>query len=311
MIVIALLAILSALGKYLAPSKSSALTVSGTAHLWHLIAFAYHQIRADGRPSNGMFRQQQALLRQLPTPSSLMADSIKLWWSWRKRSDHALASTVTPLILALLCTIGTLAAGILSSYVVDSTNLEVLVNSPYCGRINRTEATKISTGGYTGAVIAVSEPYALECYGKDTLKDIAVPIRCRAYVQPNVDLKVERTPCPYKANMCIGSDPSLGPAVTIDSGLIDLNKEFGLNLVDLDRVKFRKRTSCGILPVDGYTTLLNASALPQYLIGRSTLPGEELMLYHYGPRPSLGEWANITSLTSLAGAKFGKSFGVK
>jgi hypothetical protein len=309
MIVIALLAILSALGKFLLPSMNSTLTVSGTAHLWHLIAFAYHQIRADGRPANGMYRQQQALLRQLPTPSSLMADSVKLWWSWRKRSDHALVSTVTPLMLALLCTIGTLAASIASSYVVDSTNLKVLVNSPYCGRINRTEAM-LSTGAYGAAILAAAEPYALECYRKDTLNDTALPARCRAFVQPNVDLKVQRTPCPYETKMCIGSDASLEPAVTVDSGLVDLNQGFGLNLVGADRVKFRKRTTCGILPVDGYTTLLNASNFPQYFMGRPPLPSEEVMLYHYGPRPALGEWANMTGYNSLAKANITRSFGV-
>jgi len=52
----------------------------GAAHLWHLITFVYHQFRANGRPSDGLFRQQQALLRTLPTPSSLMVDSINLWW---------------------------------------------------------------------------------------------------------------------------------------------------------------------------------------------------------------------------------------
>jgi hypothetical protein len=51
----------------------------GTAHLWHLLAFAYHQAHTDGRPMDALFRQQQALLRTLPSPSSVMADAVKLW----------------------------------------------------------------------------------------------------------------------------------------------------------------------------------------------------------------------------------------
>ena len=99
------------------------LIVLGTAHLWHLIAFAYHQSRASGKPTDGMFRQQQALLRSLPTPSSLMADSVKLWWAWRNRTDRTFIRSMAPLVLAFLCTVGSIAASIASSYVVDSTSL--------------------------------------------------------------------------------------------------------------------------------------------------------------------------------------------
>jgi hypothetical protein len=49
-VVVAVLAILSSLA---------------TTHLWHIITFALHQIRARGKPEDGLFWQQQAILRTL------------------------------------------------------------------------------------------------------------------------------------------------------------------------------------------------------------------------------------------------------
>ena len=67
-------------------------TSIGMAQLFNLIAFLFHQFRARGKSSDGLFWQQQALLRTLPTPTALLADYVKLWWSWRgatERGAHA------------------------------------------------------------------------------------------------------------------------------------------------------------------------------------------------------------------------------
>lgn len=61
-------------------------TSIGTGQLFNLLVFLYHQFRAHGRPSDGLYWQQQALLRTLPTPTALVADYLKLWWSWRTKS---------------------------------------------------------------------------------------------------------------------------------------------------------------------------------------------------------------------------------
>ena len=34
-------------------------------HLWHIVAFSVHQYRAKGKPSNGLFWQQQVLWRTM------------------------------------------------------------------------------------------------------------------------------------------------------------------------------------------------------------------------------------------------------
>ena len=298
--VIALLAVLSSLGEPKFRKSVNVFDNSGTAHLWHLIAFAYHQFRANGRPSDGLFRQQQVLLRTLPTPSSLMADSAKLWWVWRNKTDRVLSRILPSFSVALLCTIGSLTASISSSYIMESTDLEVLVSSSSCGRINMSDISVAPYVGYWTTVGALAKSYAEECYGNNTV----LPERCRAFISPTVSVTVNRTTCPFSPEFCIDTGSGQQNAIALDSGLVDLNDGFGLNLPQKDRVKFRKRTTCGILPVAGHTSIINATTLPKALrrAGAEPMPGEELMLYHWSKRPSLGNLANITTFVSLLDA---------
>lgn len=163
--VIALLAILSGLA---------------AAHLWHLVAFTIHQVRADGRPKHVLIRQQQAMLRTLPSPGSLIADSMKLMWTWgpKHRAPQVVAQTLMLVALALVAVAITWASSIFSSYVVSTANLHVLVSSPHCGAINLTFDTYTNIGlVYLAEVVTVAEPFAEDCFLN---KSQSLPARCEA-----------------------------------------------------------------------------------------------------------------------------------
>ena len=150
--VIALLAILSSLA---------------TAHLWHLVTFIIHQTRANGRARDALFRQQQAILRTLPTPGALIADSLKLYWRWKRKEGQWLAFARVSLLvfLAALFVVMTWAASIFSSLAVDTSQLRVLVDSPYCGGVNLTYDTFGDILlGYVTEIVSVAEPFAESCY---------------------------------------------------------------------------------------------------------------------------------------------------
>src|SRR5438045_3458435 len=72
--------------------------------------FAYYQVRATGHARDGLFRQQQVLLRTLPMPSSIVADSAKIWYTWRHRSKRALPRSSLLVVIATLYTFGSLVA---------------------------------------------------------------------------------------------------------------------------------------------------------------------------------------------------------
>jgi hypothetical protein len=262
--------------------------------LWSILLFISHQIRATGRPSDGLFRQQQALLRTLLSPSSLMAESTKLWWYWRRKNNKVLTRSLVQLFLATSCTVSFIVAGIASSFVVTSSDLEVLVQSPFCGIVNHSAPAEVGLS-YVIAVSAVSDPYAQECYRNQT----TLPARCKAYVHSRVDFTTEKAACPFDVKFCGASTLGNSSAIALDSGLVDINAAFGFNLPEKDRVKYRRRTTCAILPLEGRTTIVDARNFPDILQGGPDIPGEQFLIAHYGNRPDLGEWSNTTAFYSL------------
>lgn len=288
-IVIALLAILASMG---------------TAHLWNIVAFIVHQLRANGLPEDGLFRQQQALLRTLPTPASLLADSAKLWLFWRKRVNRAFLRSLVPLFLAMAFWTGTVVVGIVSSYIVTGNDLQILVSSPFCGPLN----IDPSMDGYVDnvyglrplevKVLAISKSYAEDCYQTDS----RLPTRCGIFTQPYIPFSQERVACPF-GSMCI--DANL-PAIQFDSGLVNLNNGFGLNLASKDHVKFRRQTTCAVLDTASRTTIANAIDYPD--IDHTPFPGEELLVVHYGDIAYETSWPNATFVHSLAVSNITNSY---
>ena len=263
-----------------------------TAHLWHIITFSIHQSRASGRPSDALFHQQQAILRTFPTPSALVADFTKLYWSWKPTKTHRPATRILPLaVLAILFVVATLTAGIFSSYVVDTSNLLVLTGSPLCGPINITDQSDLAVGGnYTPVVQSLAEPIARDCYQGDT----STSARCRIYSKPRIPFSVAREDCPWTSSMCLEQTK---PTVSMDSGLLDMNDAFGLNLPSRDKVQFRKKTSCAVLPLANRTTVVPATAYPG--MNRPLLPNEELLITNFGDFPGNSTWKNATFVLSL------------
>jgi hypothetical protein len=62
-------------------------------------------------------------------------------------------------------------------------------------------------------------------------------------------------------------------ALAIDSGLVDVNALFGLNLPGNERVKFRKRTTCGLLSLGNYVRVVKAVDHPLEF-SEAICPGE-------------------------------------
>ncbi|PSN73567.1 hypothetical protein BS50DRAFT_616909 [Corynespora cassiicola Philippines] len=247
------------------------LITGALAQLWNLLTFLYHQARAKGGPSDGLFWQQQALLRTLPTPASFISNYIKLWWVWRGRANRPFARSILPTLPAILFVIGTVASGIFSAYAVDTSNIEVLVKSPLCGRWS-TDQLGLDSTRYM-RLAPVIQAYNTDCY-QDTEK---LPSRCHnTFVKPNVSITWNAAECPWDKSMCL--QPSL-PAVSMDSGLLDLS-HFGFNIEPQNGVMFRKKTVCNVLPLDPYLTVHSSA---DFLLDtdREPLPDEKVIALNY------------------------------
>jgi hypothetical protein len=220
-----------------------------------------------------LFRQQQALLRTLPTPSSVIAEALKLWWAWRRKADRPFLRSILLVLTAILFAAVTTTASIFSSLIVDSGTITVLVQSPNCGQVNVTRAVWRT---YSQALDRSAPTYTHECYRDGTL-----PPSCDVFTQPSIPLIIENVPCPFNKTMCDTKD-----ALRIDSGLIDVSKNFGLNLAAKDRVSLRKKIECTVLPINGYYDVIDLEDMPAWKPSfREIFPGEQVAAIFYGPKP--------------------------
>lgn len=302
-IVVAMLTLLCTFGMY-SNKKYMIIILSilpGTSHLWNLLVFFWHQSRAHGRPKDGLFHQQQAILRTLPPPTTLMTDSIKLGWYWRKRADHVFTRCSIQAVVALFFAVTAACAGILSAYVVDTSNIEVLVSSKDCGLINVT-ALDASTNyassstSYWSKVDSLARDYATECY-----QDLSsVPTMCQSFTKPRVYYETKRVSCPFAPSICALDDL---PGIMIDSGLVDLNDQFGLNLPSAKGVKFRKATTCAVLAPENRDQVIFYNQTTD-LLDRQSFPGEQVYIVSYGTNLGMvpSPWSNVTFQLSLTTA---------
>lgn len=294
--VIALLAILASLA---------------VTNLWHLVMFLYHQTKATNIPVDGLSRQQQVLYRSQPTPSTMFADTLKLWWVWRKKTHRALLRTLIPLTLAASFSIGLIAVGIFSSYIVDSTNLQVLVSSPFCGAIGldplaeNFEQINTAMVEYASNVDSLSQVQSDDCYNKTNL-----PPRCNVFTRPNVPLKTERVECPFNdSTICADAVDGKPPAVLVDSDLVDMGVNFGMNLAPRDRVKLRKRSTWAVLSLEGHTRIMNGTDYKQ--TQRQMYPGEQMLILYYGINTFSNGTANETWASSLLKSNSTYTYGIE
>jgi hypothetical protein len=191
------------------------------------------------------------------------------------------------LVLAVVFTLATLAASVFSSMVVDSGTLEVLVSSPYCGWATSERNTRHYA---SSPVKTVAVSYAGDCYRNTTTQR-----GCDVFTRSKVPLTTTNVSCPF-GTLCPHES-----AVSVDSGLLDVGKTFGLNLPHKDQVQYRKLTTCQVLPVDGYTKVAPFEKFKQTM-GRDALPNEEVMHIDFGGSilhsPTYAP-TNITVVTGL------------
>jgi hypothetical protein len=217
-----------------------------------------------------------------------MSDTLKLWWAWRKKADKAFLRSILLMILALIFTVATVAASILSSLIVDSGTINVLVDSSLCGHIN---SSGIAWRSYMIEYGRSAATYAASCY-----KEGSPGPNCRVFMQSNIPLTVQDAPCPFlNTTWCDTKE-----AVSVDSGLIDLGKTLGLNLAAKDRVQYRKKTTCTILPIEGYYDILSLEKFPNMIdSNRALFPGEEIVVLYYGSTNSSLEIPEASFIASL------------
>lgn len=253
-------------------------------YLWLLIAACLHHVR--GRRANHlcdtMHRQHQVILKNVSAPGDVALRTLWLVWSWQSQDPRcsAFVPYVLMAVMAAFCAVSGIIFGVFSSYVVETADIEVLIRSGNCGvftvpkEILFQDPLWVAHNKFWMEGLVASSTYARQCYNASSSTSA-----CNIFTVPTVRWTTDYlAPCPFDIKMCIG------PAMTMDTGVVDSNDVLGFNFPAHDRVGFRKITTCAPITQDGYVTMMNASdkdALGG--VGLSFLEGDQAAVFWYGP----------------------------
>jgi hypothetical protein len=193
-------------------------------------------------------------------------------------------------VVPILFIIASLLASVFTSFVVSTSNIEVLVSSPLCGQLNFTLLARPETDSstYMSEMISLSTAYAKDCYHDE--KPTAAACH-NIFEKSRLPLPAFQRPhaCPFASSMCLGGERL--PAVEYDTGLLDLNTYLGANFKQSESVKFRRKTVCAVLQREGHYKIFNATEASEPALnyesltgGESVMPDEQLLVLYYGNR---------------------------
>jgi hypothetical protein len=221
--------------------------VTGT-HLWGIIRFAFHQLRATAGDHDNVHYQIQVLLRNPISGASMFCDIINM--SWYRRDWKTLARCLPLILLSACYMVALAAAGLLSSKLLVVPD-EGLARNPLCGWTKEGPELADLASHPQGVDIAnallvagrwsyrKSLAYSQNCYQS---LSAASSSRCAVFVQPMLHSKVVKSaPCPFEPSYCAS------PAISIDAGRIDFDRHLGINTNPRDRVPLKKTTTCAPL----------------------------------------------------------------
>lgn len=256
-------------------------TIVGTS-FWRVTCFAIHYYYSSEAPQDGVHHQRQAILRNAANGASGLWHLIQSVWAWRKNGTRPVTRVFPVILCAAFCVCAFGAASGFSSKVSTSMGNEVLISSSAFGIPDRTNlsAVDILTTQYplTARQVISYTTYAQQCYTNES--DIA---SCGAFVKPHLASQIIRnSSCPFAPKICHSDSKN----IYLDTGLLDIHDDFGMNVPSNQRFQLRTTTHCAPLKTEGYKEHIPAtkdtapdgsqymeSAYTKYNYGRSLISG--------------------------------------
>lgn len=271
------------------------------SQLWKILVFLLHQFRASRDSRDGLYHQQQVILRNSGTELGVVWQLIRVGFAWRHHHNIKSTRRSLPLILSAFLHFAAFnVASIFSSRLLDAGD-EVLSRSPFCGTFNETYLASMGTNGiismpnsqnveylaYIQARYEQSQQYVEFCSTPSAV--------CRQLPQQTLPWteKIDAS-CPFAAKVCL---PGLDQSIVIDTGLLSSHRHFGINSPVADRVQYRKVTTCTILNDAEYISDWKNISIA------NTTTTKRVVDAFYGPNPiadrnatfSYSEWTHLYS----------------
>jgi hypothetical protein len=259
---------------------------------WYIAAFAIHQYRSTTDARDNLHHQQQVLLRSDLNDVGFLWRILKTAWSWKSTDKRTIKRTLPLLAYTALHLLIFFIAGLFTSRIASSTG-EVLLKPNFCGwaPINILDIIHFDFAGDPGAIdtfyattnwlYKLSKTYASACY-QLVSDDTSL---CNSFVKPAIPYKQNlNDSCPFSSEMCTT------PTVSFDTGLIDTHEGLGINMPKSDRLQFRKKLSCSLLPTEGKfsSNYTNNATEPFWPWDPPATGGLLYKYYYYGQQSVFG-----------------------
>jgi hypothetical protein len=222
---------------------------------------------------DGLFHQQQALLRNNKSDINGIWQFTLVGWVWRKRITGSFRKSVSLIVIGILHFMAFGAAGVLSSHITTTGNQVLLSRSLKCGPWNETDNSLFWTL-YLDSSTSSSQQYVQNCLSGTGQQSP----ECSLYKRMQLKWSSTSVPCPFDG-MCLGPPNS---SLHMDTGFIDSRDDLGINSRDEDRIQWRKNATCIPITTSGY--MKNGTSSITYQ--SSTYIGQNAFNYtalFYGP----------------------------
>ncbi|KAK0285204.1 hypothetical protein LTR35_005406 [Friedmanniomyces endolithicus] len=228
-------------GAFLVSFLTLYITIAGSL-AWAIVAYVYHQRRANAAKDDqdGLWNQEQAILRNTGSPIKVAIELLYEWQAWRKIKKRSLRRLLTGILLALATMAIFAVAGVFAGQVTKSASINVLIHSAGCGDWDIKNVTQSGNSIWETLVLQntlADAEYARACY--DSSRD---SLTCGVYTNKTIHYSVNaNATCPTQTGTCFFSNTA---AYEMDTGLMDSNDALGLNSPKGERITYRKVTTC-------------------------------------------------------------------
>jgi hypothetical protein len=233
-------------------------------HFWDICCWVWFHFRLTPQARDGLYHQQQVLLRNNLTDSRALWQFSTLALAWRGKARRPLLRSLPFILAAVLHFAAFTTAGIFASRVTRAHSV-VKITGPSCGYTKEPETYDqkgmIQEAEMTAGAVDIwktSQVQALSCHSFNTIAVQQSTRDCKAWGRSFVPFTIKQNvACPFAPEMCIDD-----LAVEVQSTLVDSNYHLGINAPHGDRIAVR--TVSTMLTLDFFRSHLAETPMRSY-----------------------------------------------
>lgn len=273
-------------GAYLVAFLALFVRIAG-GHFWNIFCYLVFQFRSSTSPSDGMYHQQQAILRNNSSESGALWQFLKVGWFWRRRASRPWCRSTFLILSAVLHMMAFGVAGIFSSKVTTIRS-DVLLRGNHCGRWPdpfEDQAIQLNNGNVNRRMdwtthrrnnFLFSARYVASCYGSQASAN-----NCNSFGRRQITWEMSTNiSCPFLPEICLNNT-----AVRFDTGYLNSHLDLGINSSPENRISYRRVMECAPITTNGFTSGWENASDTSRPVGQGTAipnPGEMFVNYYYG-----------------------------